>query len=109
MCDPGIACRDKIMTKVRQDTRDLWIEAVEKIQMMISNTNTRVGWTIDMALIDMEACKGCKGLFTCPRDANERHHKMHANQAAPTARMVELLAEYDSLLAQQAEIFITCP
>jgi len=67
---------------------------------MISNTDTRVAWTVDMALIDMEACKGCRALFNCPKDANERHHTMHERQNEPSANMVALLKEYEELLAE---------
>jgi len=77
VCDPGIACRKKIMDQVRLDVTELWREAIIKIDRLRENTSVRVGWKLDHALIDAEACKGCRGLFSCPVDANERHHVMH--------------------------------
>lgn len=65
------------MDQVRLDVTELWREAIIKIDRLRENTSVRVGWKLDHALIDAEACKGCRGLFSCPVDANERHHVMH--------------------------------
>lgn len=110
VCEAGKACRDTVFNKAKEDIEALWKQSVDDIALIFRSGMQRTSWYGQSALIDAELCEsGCHSTGSCPDDANERHLILHSRQQPRSAKIVDLLKQYDELLSQQALIFETCP